>query len=252
MPVSADGTITATPETPETQETVASDAGTGATPQQTQPPANPDEVQFVQQGGKDFIPREAFEARLGAMTAKQKALEEVVDRFRTGNQSSAPTTTPQAGQAAEENFLAPYQAWRQQAVGSDPQAGAFFDNYTGMILNIVDKAVQSYIGERLGEEVSPIKERFAKTEEEGFFNSNKEAAARRAEIDATMKKYPGIDRDAAWKLVNYDRAVQGNKPAGNLRKPPPAAGPRTTSAPPNTKPKGLSNLISNVLDQAGV
>ena len=258
---------TALAETQESQETA------GNTPEGTVQTEEQDlsEDGVVEFDGKEYIPKDAFLARINKLTAQKhdaiqgSALTEqilsdpqAVEKFRQFvKQELKETAGSSVTESAEKTDPLPtYRKWRSNI--QDPAWGSLLDNFVGALMPDFESAVQSYVSDEITSALAPFKNYIGENITSTFFKGTPEAEKYRPQILQEMKS-SGVPIEKAWKIIYFDQAVKLGRNTQaqkiqqeKMRPKPPIAGPGTRSVPAQSKAKTLDEGINRAFDRLGI
>jgi hypothetical protein len=166
----------------------------------------------------------AVQKRIDVEVSRRKVLEDRLAKLEGGGggDGRAPVDAPfkfEAYEGFKSKFLASAASTPEGA-----QAVALFDGLHQAITADFARAIEGYIADQL----APYQQFRTNVESDGFYKTNSAAAGKREEVEALVQKYPGMDRQDAWKIVNYG-APTG--PARPQKSPPPGSSIRGQGAP---------------------
>lgn len=232
--VSNNGNVQDTQESAVTEETTGGSASTessdtslesGAEATQSAEGSGEDsQTEFVKDfDGKEFVPKEAFQKRVDALTAKARKAEEALEAIRTnpefrkqflGEEEKAKSEaepapseeSPSAGNVDPTEFMKPINGWLS-GLSQTPEVQSFYKNYTEAMYKTFEGAVKHFVKQEisnsLSKEVAPLRKAFDESSLSEFKKANPDYEKYRVATEANMKKF-NVPRSQAFKLAKHD------------------------------------------------
>lgn len=221
---------------------------------------NEDSDPFVKgDDGKEYIPREAFEARINKLSAQKNDARTLLESIRTDpvirqefmdslNLGEARTTssTEPTEPTEFDNWLAPLQ----------PEYQAHYKGLIGAIAPQFEK----FVTDQLEKALAPVRSWIGESKVEGFSKANPDFSNYRNEISQIIQSGRAKTLEDAYKIVTFDKKMKSVMSANdksesdrrNKLARSPVMGRGGNAIPTNgTKPKSLRNAIESAANQIG-
>lgn len=221
----SDATATTTSgDSASTESTDTSSESANGETQATEGDSENSQPEFVKDSeGKEFVPKEAFEKRLAALTAKSKKSEELLEAIKTNpeirkqylgeedkqvaqEEAPKPSTVPASGNTDPVELMKPINTWLS-GLGHTPEHQSFYREYTGALLKTVESSVVAYVNkaiqENLSREVAPLKKFMSNSTLESFKRSNPDFEQHKAKVLEISQKR-NLPIEDAYKLIKHD------------------------------------------------
>jgi hypothetical protein len=230
-------------------------------------------LEVVKDGeGKEWIPKAAFQGRVDALTARNKALEEKADvlnrldsdpefreqfiaKLQEGLKEKAGSEDPEA-----EQRPSPFFEWLEKTVGQSPEHKAFYTDYAQAIAGEFQMELQrrDEIIEGLKRDVAAVKRYVGDTEVKSFSQQFSDFPKYQPAVTKLMKEHPTLTLKEAYVLASHeDRLKQMNsgKNAQNRTKlgnTPVAGKGASSTGSARHEPQSLSDAIKESMREHGM
>lgn len=212
------------------QNGVANDAGlesgSGESVQGAEGSDENSQTEFVKdREGKEYIPKAAFDKRLGAEVAKRKKAEEILEGIRNNpelrkqylgeekvSEKEAPAKTSEESSAPTSETYDPKMAMKPindwlSGLSQTPEVQSFYKNQTEALLKTIEPQVVNYvnkaISEALSKEVAPLKKNYGELTIREFAKTVPDFDKNRPQIEKIAKE-KNLPIPDAYKLFKYE------------------------------------------------